>query len=224
MTKKLIALVVCSAVVAGCAVTQETTPVQVQLDGSVAKAQASALSTAVASANANDGIGIAQAVASIGDVSAALLPPTKSGGKQRITPASTTCTCDAAAKSCTFSACTIGAATVTGSLSWSGGQILCSGLKFEVPATSAALGAATIAVDCAVTYGATQLAGNLSTTGTAVVDTVTYAWSAKLDATDVTFTTSAFTGGSIAVDATVTSSSVSAADQTYAAAATIALP
>jgi hypothetical protein len=56
------------------------------------------------------------------------------------------------------------------------------------------------------------------------VDGVTYAWSAKLDATDVTFTTTAFTGGSIAASATVTSSGSTAASQTYAANATIALP
>jgi len=224
MTKPLIALFVCTVVVSACAVSQETTPAEVQLDGTVAKAQASALSTAVASANADDGIAIAEAVASVGDVAAALLPPTKNGGRQRVKVSSTTCTCDTSTKNCTFDACTIAGATVSGTLSWAAGQIRCTDLSFEIPATSAAVGAASVNLACAITYSTTQLSGSLSTTGSAVVEGVTYGWSAKLAATDVTFTTAAFTGGSLAASASVTSSSSATAPQTYSANATIALP
>ena len=224
MTTKLISLILCGSIVSACAVTQETKPVEVQLDATVAKSQASALSTAVASANADDGVSIAEALASVGDVAAALLPPTKNGAQRRVKQVSTTCACDAATKTCTFDACTLGSATVSGVLSWGGGQITCTGLKFEVAAASATVGAASVSVECAVTYGTAQLAGNLRTTGSAVVEGVTYAWDATLEASAVTFTTSAFTGGSLTASATVTSSSSSAADKTYAANATIALP
>lgn len=224
MTTKLIALIVCSGALSACAVTQESKPATVQLDGSVAKSQASALSTAVASANADDGVSIAEALASVGDVASALLPPTRNGGQRRVKQTTTTCTCDAATKSCAFAGCTIGSATVSGALSWADGQILCTGLKFEVPATSSSVGAASVSVECAVTYGTAQLAGSLRTTGTAEVQGVTYTWDAALEATGVTFTTSAFTGGSITASATVTSSSSTAAEQTYAASATLALP
>lgn len=226
MNTKLIALVALGGLLSSsaCAVTQETKPVAVQLDGSVAKSQASALSTAVASANADDGVAIAEAVASVGDVASALLPPTKGGGQRRVKHTTTTCTCDATTKSCAFAGCTIGSATVSGSLSWADGKITCTGLKFEVPATSSVVGAASVNLECAITYGAAQLAGTLETTGTAEVQGTTYTWDASLEATDVTFTTSAFTGGSIAANATVTSSSASATAQTYAASATISLP
>jgi hypothetical protein len=224
MTTKLIALIVSTSILSACAVTQESKPVEVQLDAAVAKSQASALSTAVASANADDGLSIAEAVASVGDVAAALLPPTKSGGQRRVKQSATTCTCDAATKSCVFAACTLGSATVSGALSWADGQIRCTGLTLEVAATSSAIGAASVNVDCAITYGTAQLAGNLKTTGSAVVEGITYSWDATLTASDVTFTTSAFTGGSLSANATVTSSSSSAADKSYTASATIALP
>jgi hypothetical protein len=213
----------CAAILSACSVSQETTPVAVQLDGTVAKSQASALSTAVASAQADDGLAIAEALASVGDIAAALLPPTKNGARQRLKHSTTTCACDAATKSCTFDACTIGNATVSGALSWSAGEIRCTNLAFDVAATSAAIGAAKVTVSCAVTYATGQLAGNVHTAGNAVVDGVTYTWEASLVAGQVTFASKAFTGGAIAVDATVTASG-SAGDKTYSANATMSLP
>ena len=47
-------LLLLSALLSGCAVSQETTPAEVQLDADVVKAQASALSSAVSTAQAND--------------------------------------------------------------------------------------------------------------------------------------------------------------------------
>ncbi len=223
MTIKPIARIACAVAFAGCAVNQETQPATVALDEAIARTQASALTAAIASAEADDGIGIAESVATISDDAAALLPPTKKGARRRVGTPETTCTCDTAARSCVFDGCTIGKATVSGSLSWSDGQIRCQGLTFSLGATSSDVGAASLTVDCAITYATGELSGELRATGSATVEGVDYTWDATLDATDVTFTPSAFLGGALSVSATVSSSSEEEA-KTYSASAAITLP
>lgn len=224
MKKKLFVAFAGIAVASACSVSQETTPAQVELDGTVAKSQASALSTAAASAEANDGVSIAQALASIGDTAAALVPQAKEGGQRRIARTTTTCTCAAATKSCSFAGCTIGNATLTGSLSWADGHITCSNVVVDVAATSATVGAAHVTLACALSYTSATIEGDLHTTGQAVVDGVTYGWDASVSANDVTFTKAAFTGGSVDVHADVTMTSKTEAEKSFTAAAVVALP
>lgn len=223
--------------VAGCSSTTTTKAAQVDLDEDVAKSQASALSTAVTSAEANDGAGIAEALASLGNTAAALVPAGKNASRSQVRGSgSKTCTCASGASSCTFSSCAIGAATVSGSLSWESGALRCDGLTFDVGAlgnvsaraagtsASATIGATHIAVDCAITYSSGNVAGTIHTTGSTTVDGVDYTWDATITANAVTFTSSAFTGGSIDVAANVTSASESKGTQEYAANAVVSLP
>jgi hypothetical protein len=208
-------------VVTACSVTQETTPANVQLDADIAKSQASALSTAVASAEAGDGIALAEELASVGDMAAALVPDTKKGARDRIKRATTTCSCSE--QSCAFAGCTLGAAKVSGSLSWAGGRIHCEKLAFDVAATSSSIGAARVEVSCDLTYATGHVAGSLKTTGNAVVDDVSYAWDAKLAINDVTFTSTTFTGGSLDVGAAVTTFSEDDGSKSFSASAVVSL-
>lgn len=215
MKRILPALLLASA----CSVTQETKPVEVELDDDIAKTQASALSSAVASAESHDGIAIAEALESVGDIAAALAPPTKNGGRRRLLRSTTTCSCTVETQSCTFDGCVIGNATVSGALSWSRGEIRCEALSFDVAATSEAIGAAKVSLDCALTYSSGRLAGTVTTKGHATVEDVAYTWSASLAVNDLTFTKTAFTGGSVGVSA-----SVSDGERAYEASAIVALP
>lgn len=220
----LAVLAALAAAVSACAVTQETKPVEVALDGDVARSQASALSAAVAAAQADDGVAVAEALGAVGDAAAALAPPAKDGARERVRRLSTTCACPKGARSCVLDGCTIGTARVRGALSWSGGRVACEGLTFDVAATSTSVGAAHVAVDCAFTYAEGSLDGSLRTTGDAVVDGVTYAWDATLAARDVTFTSRAFTGGSVDVTASVTMSSAADGERRFSASGVVRLP
>jgi hypothetical protein len=214
------------ALVGACSSSTETVPATVTLDPTVAKSQASALTAAARSAAANSGAGIATALATAANASAALVPGAKGGANSQIgaAGAATTCTCPAGATGCTFTGCTVAGATVSGTLSWGGGKLTCDKLTFSAAAKSAAIGAVDVVVDCAFTYTATSLDGSLHTTGSADVDQVTYTWDATLDATSVTFTPSAFTGGAIAVDANVTGVSTARGTESYVGNAVVSLP
>lgn len=207
-----------------CSAAQEAPAAQVQLDGDVAKAQAQALSAAVASAQVDDGLAIAESLAAAAGASAALVPDAKAGVVSKLTRTSTTCVCDLATKTCTFSKCTLGSATVSGTLSWTGTTIRSSKLSFDIPATSKNLGAGYVMVDTSLVYGDGQIAGSLHTTGSASVDSVIYRWDSTIDVNDVTFTTAAFTGGSIDVGAAVTMDSAATGTKTFEASGVVALP
>lgn len=210
--KPIFAVFVTSATVVACAVHHETTPASVELDASVARSQASALTAAVTAAQGSDGAAIADAMGRVGDLAAGLVPETRGGMRRR--GASTTCSCPSGSTTCTFSACTIGDATVTGSVSWADGAITCTNLALDAPA-------AHVEVDCALTYATGTIAGTVHTTGSATVSGTTYGWDANLTAKAITFTSSALTGGSLDVSATVTSG----ADATsYTASAVVTLP
>lgn len=212
--KQIFAVFVTSATMIACAVNHETTPANVELDASVARSQASALTAAVTAAQASDGAGIADAIGRVGDLAAGLVPETKGGARRR--GASTTCSCPSGATTCTFSACTIGDATVSGSVSWADGAITCTNLALDAPA-------AHVEVDCALTYAAGTIAGTVHTTGNATVSSTTYTWDASLTAKAITFTSSALTGGSLDVSATVTTGADADA-KSYTASATVTLP
>lgn len=209
---------------AACSVTQETTPVEVQLDPAVAKSQASALTTAVASAEADDGLAITEALGSVSDTSVALVPKTKSGARRRLVRSTVTCACDAAARRCDFDGCRIGSATVAGSVAWGDGVISCAGLSVDVPSQAGAVSEAHATIECALTYGEGSVAGDVRSTGRAVVDGVTYTWDATLVARDVTFTSSALTGGAVEAKASVTTSSATRSEERLEASASVSLP
>lgn len=213
----LVAPVVLGMLTTGCAVTHETTTAQVELDESVARSQASALSAAQGAAAAGDGVSIADAITKIGDTAAALVPQGKSGaGRSRPGAAATTCTCDAAAKRCAFDGCTIAGATVSGTLTWGGGKIVCDAITVDA-------GTAHASLECALTYSATTLAGTVHTTGSAAVSGTTYAWDATLTASSVTVTSGKVTGGSLDVSASVDVTTSSSGTKAYAASAVVAL-
>lgn len=180
-----------SVLLSGCAVSQETTPAEVDIDSAVVKSQASALSAAVASAQADDGDAVSLSMAKIGDVAAALVPEGKGGARERVREV---------------------AQKTSGTLTWVDGKITCTGAKWTD-------GTSSVTVDCSLTYATGRVAGTVHTTGTAVVGGARYAWNVTIDATDVTFTKTAFTGGSASVDA-----KVSVNDTVYEGSATIALP
>lgn len=209
---------------AACSVTQETTPVEVQLDAAVAKSQASALHTAVTAAEADDGLAITEALAGVSDTAVALVPKTKSGARRRLVRSTVTCACDAAARRCDFDGCRIGGATVAGSVAWGDGAIACAGLTIDVPGQTGSVSEAHATIECALTYGASAVAGDVHTTGQAVVDGVTYGWDATLVARDVTFASTALTGGSIEARATVTTSSATRSEERLEASASVSLP
>lgn len=222
MPTKLTALLLTTSFLA-CAVSTETTAAEVQLDDEVAKTQASALPSAVASAQANDGVALAEAVASVGRVAAALVPAAKDGARAMRGPAASTCTCPAGGTSCTFEKCTIGAAVVSGKVSWGGGKIACTDLTFDAPPLSKEVGATYVALDCDLAYSAGRVAGDLHTTGSSVVEGVTYRWNASLVANDLSFSTTTLTGGTLDVSAAVTVAA-SASEKSYSATAEVALP
>jgi len=205
-----------------CSVTHETTPVQVQLDGDVAKSQASALSTAATAATSDDGVAVAESFARAADTAAALVPKAKRGGRARLLRSSTSCACDAASRTCTFAGCSIGNATLSGTVAWGDGKITCDSLSVDVAATGSLEGAKA-SVECSIAYGPGEVSGSLHTTGTATVDGTTYAWDATITAKDVTFASGAFTGGSIDAKAEVTMTS-SSETQRLEGVATVALP
>jgi hypothetical protein len=223
MERKVMVLAANALVIAACSVTQQTTPATVQIDGAIAKTQASALTAAVASASANDGINVAETLGKVGDAAAALVPEAKQGLRERLRSSASTCGCAAKSTSCTFDACRIGNATVSGTLSWADGQIDCHDLTFDIEATSASVGAAHVSVSCALTYATGRLGGSLQTTGNAVGAAVTYSWNATLSVTDVTFTGDGFTGGSLDVGASITTSSASEGTKSFSANAVVSL-
>ncbi len=222
MHSKLVAVVSVMLAVSACQVSQETKPAEVQLDGDLARSQVSALSTAVTSAESDDGLAIAEALAEIGDDAVALVPEAKGGAKKRWRRASTSCGCKGSAQSCTFDHCTIGNATVSGTLSWKAGEIRCTGLTFDIAEPT--LGSAHVAVDCSLSHAPGKLGGKLHTTGNAVVEGVTYTWDATIAANAVTFTSRSFTGGSVDVSAAVSMSSADEADRSFQASAVLTLP
>ena len=208
----------------GCAVTPETTTAQVELDESIARSPASALSAAVSGATVGDGVTIADAITKIGDTASALVPQGRSGaGHSRPRVAATTCTCDAAAKRCAFDGCTIAGATVTGTLTWGGGKIVCDALTVEVPAGPLGSASSRATLECALTYSETSLAGTVHTTGSAVASGTTYAWDATLTASGVTVASGAVTGGSLDVSASVEVTASSSGTKAYSASAVVAL-
>ncbi len=207
-----------------CALPEASPAAQVELDGEVAKAQAQALSAAVASAQVDDGLAIAESLAAAAGASAALVPEARAGVVSKLTRTSTTCACDVATRTCTFSKCTIGDAIVSGALSWTGGTIRSSKLAVEIPPTSRVVGAGYVMVDASLVYGAGRIAGSLHTTGSAAVDAVVYRWDSTIDVNDVTFTSTAFTGGSIDVGAAVTMDSVTTGARTFETSGVVALP
>ncbi len=102
-----------------------------------------------------------------------------------------------------------------------GRTITCTNLTLD--ATSSA--SAHVEVTCALTYSTGNIAGNVHTTGDAVVSGTTYTWNATLKANQITFSETALTGGSLDVSATVTTSTSADEDEKcYSAAATVSLP
>lgn len=207
-----------SATVLACTVTNETTPAKVELDATVAKTQASALTAAVTAAESSDGAAIADAIAKVGDVTAALVPATKAGARSLMLGASSTCSCPSGATSCTFAACTIGDATVSGTVSWTDGTITCTNLAFDAAAT------AHVEITCALTYTSGDIGGTIRTTGSATVSGTAYGWDATLTAKDITFTSSALTGGGLEVAVTVTTDTTAGGEKSYSASAVVTLP
>jgi hypothetical protein len=192
---------------------------EVTLDSSVVKTQAAALTTALSSATKSDGEGVAAELADIGNTAAALVPNARPASRSQTRGSSNTCTCSTASqKTCTWSACKIGSATASGTISWASGKLTCTNLTFDV-AASGEVGATHVAVTCAFTYGTETLAGSLRATGSTTVNNVNYTWDATLTATDVAWTEQAFTGGDVDVNATVT-----AGDETFHASGAVSFP
>jgi hypothetical protein len=226
MQSKSIAVVVISSILAACSVSQQSTPAQVDLDTSVAKTQVSALTAAVSQAQAQDGVALTQALSQVGNVASALVPAGKRGARAKdlLVSTSNTCACAAGATSCTFEACSIGPATVSGAVSFGDGVVSCQGLTLDIATAGSGVGKTHVALDCSLTYTDGSVAGTLHTTGSSVVDGVTYSWNATLTANAVTFSASTVTGGNLDVSTQITVSSTTEDDKTYAAAAKVALP
>ena len=196
------------ALVAACG--QQSSSSDVQLDTAVVKTQSSALAAAATAAeNSNDAEAAAQ-VGAIGNNIAALIPSTARATHGRAVHPTAT----------------------SGSISVAGGKISCNSLAFDVPALghsvvdgeSLNIGASHVAVTCSFTYGTGTLAGSLHATGNTTVNDVAYSWDATLTATDLTFTSRAMTGGSVSVDATVSTSSTSNGDESFHATGSVAFP
>lgn len=207
---------------------------ELTIDPAVVKSQSSALASAVTSAESSEGPDIAAELATIGNTASALIPRTRGAARGQMTRGSgNTCRCGTAAqKTCTFDACSVGTATVSGTVSWADGKLACTDLVFEIAALgntrvegeSVAIGATHIAVTCSFAYGGGTLDGTLRTTGSTTVNDVTYGWDASLTASDVTLSSRSFTGGSVDVAATVTTSSAAEGTDTFRAKGSVAFP
>lgn len=198
-------------VVGACGQTPDSS--EVDIDSAVVKSQSSALATAVSSAESNGGANIAEQLSEIGNTAAALIPRTRGASRSQLRGSASTCQCATASqKTCTFSSCKIGSATASGTVSWANGQLTCSNLVFDVAAIgqttvegeSVKIGATHIAVACSFTYSPGSLDGWLRTTGSTTVNDVSYTWDASLTASDLAWTSKAFTDGGVGVNATVT--------------------
>lgn len=198
-------------IVGACGQSQDSS--EVSIDPAVVKSQSSALVTAVSSAESNGGANIAEQLSDIGNTAAALIPRTRGASRSQMRGAASTCKCATASqKTCTFSSCKIGSAIASGTIAWADGKLTCSNLVFDVAAIgqtqvegeSVNTGATHIAVACSFTYDSGSLEGWLRTTGSTTVNDVGYTWDASLTATDLAWTSKAFTDGGVDVSATVT--------------------
>lgn len=217
--------------VSACGETRDSS--EVSIDASVVKTQSSALASAVTAAQSNGGANIAEQLSDIGNTAAALIPRTKGASRAQMKGGASTCSCPTAAqKTCTFSSCKIGSATASGTISWAGGKLVCTNLTFDVAATgqtqvegqSVRIGATHIAVTCDFTYGTGTLDGSLRATGSTEVNDVAYSWDAALTASDVTWTSKAFTAGTVDVGATVTTVSDAEGTDTFHASGSMTFP
>jgi hypothetical protein len=217
--------------VSACGKSQDSS--EMSIDSAVVKSQSSALATAVSSAENDGGANIAEQLSEIGNTAAALIPRTKGASRAQLKGAASTCRCATAAqKTCTFSSCKIGTATASGTVSWAGGKLVCSNVTFDVPATgetqvegeSVTIGATHIAVTCDFTYATGSLDGTLHASGTTTVNGVDYAWDASLAASDLAWRAKTFTGGSVDVGATVTTSSQAEGTDTFHASGSVSFP
>lgn len=183
---------------------------EVTLDSSVVKSQSSALAAAATAAENDEGTTVSSQIGSIGNNIASLLPRTANGAKGRSSSPIAT----------------------GGSVSWSDGKITCTDLTFDVKdlgttvidGESLKIGASHVAVTCSFTYGKGTLAGSLHATGSTTVNDVAYTWDATMTATDVTFTAREFTAGTVAVDATITTSSETDGSESFHAVGSVTFP
>ena len=218
-------------IVAACGETQDSS--EVTIDSAVVKSQSSALASAISAAETNGGANIAEQLSDIGNTAAALIPRTKGASRAQMKGSASTCTCPtAASKTCTFTNCKIGSASASGTISWADGKLVCTDLTFDVAAIgetrvegqSVTIGATQIKVTCDFTYAKGTLDGSLRATGSTEVNDVAYRWDASLTASDVTWSSKAFTAGTVSVGATVTTSSDAEGSDTFHASGSVSFP
>lgn len=129
-------------------------------------------------------------------------------GQNVVTPAGGTaqgtCECDQAAQSCNFTDCAQGPNSLSGTISWGGGNVKCD-LTFTVTSPIAPLSLTTM---CDLTVTDTSMSGTLSSTGMLTVPDGAGAqgvgdvsWSIDTVYNDVTISGGQATGGSVSVDA-----------------------
>ncbi len=113
-----------------------------------------------------------------------------------------TCSCDETAMSCNFTDCAQGANSLSGTISWGGGNVVCD-LTFVVTSPVAPLNMSTT---CDLNVTDTSMSGSLSSSGSLMLPegagaSGNVSWSVDAVYNDVTISGGSPTGGSVTVDA-----------------------
>lgn len=144
--------------------------------------------------------------------------------------------CDTACSgtSCTFNACSTdgaGSVVVNGTLSWTGGNLKCVNLTYDIDQSKQGGATTKITLDCDVTVTASTLKGYVKSTGSVSLGNLladagpaaagigNVSWTSNTQFNDVKYTAGKPTSGSVTVDATTT-----AGGQTYTGTANITYP
>lgn len=149
---------------------------------------------------------------------------------QAITSCDTACT----GTTCDFKGCGTsdgGTITINGTLSWTGGNLKCVNLTYDIDQSSVGGSKTKITLDCDVTVSASTIKGTIKSTGTTSIGGLLadagaaasgigdVGWSSETNFVDVKYANGKPTSGSVKVSATTT-----VAGQSYAGSAEVTFP
>lgn len=152
----------------------------------------------------------------------------------QVSQAITSCDGACTGTTCDFKGCGSadgGTITITGVLSWTGGNLKCVNLSYDIDQSSVGGTKTKITLDCDITATASSLKGTIKSKGTvslgnlladagpAASSITDVGWSSETTFTDVKYTAGKPTSGSVKVSATTT-----AAGQTYSGTADVTFP
>ncbi|HRG95757.1 MAG TPA: hypothetical protein PLR99_05855 [Polyangiaceae bacterium] len=150
----------------------------------------------------------------------------------QVSQAITSCDGACTGTSCDFKGCGTetpqSSVTISGVLSWTGGNLKCTGLTYDISTATTGGTKTKITLDCDVTASASSLKGFVKSTGSTTLNlgdagapggVGSVAWTSDTTFNDVKYTAGKPTSGSVKVSATTT-----VAGQTYTGSADITYP